>query len=197
MLRIPFRTDAYGRSFYIVENRKEAHIPFRTGEFSEHGISFSVVEEETNDILHLSIGVCVEKAIPVERFGFRLGIDTYMDSYPQWNHKLFPTALRCEKMDFGPALCRRKTRCSRFAPLPKSSRGKTNIMRPETMSGTGFIQAPLTLSTYRNNPKDIRQTHYRKSPRIQYITTFIITLSRATMNCTDLLSNMRISIFRP
>lgn len=100
MLRIPFRTDAYGRSFFIVLDKKETHIPFRTGEFSEHGISFSVVEEETNDILHLSIGVCAEKAIPVERFGFRLGIDTYMDTYPQWNHKFFPTALRCEKNGF-------------------------------------------------------------------------------------------------
>ena len=30
----------------------------------------------------------------------RLGIDSYMDSYPEWNDKLFPTTLRCEKTHF-------------------------------------------------------------------------------------------------
>ena len=30
----------------------------------------------------------------------RLGIDTYMNRYPKWNEKLFPTTLRCEKTHF-------------------------------------------------------------------------------------------------
>ncbi|MEI7836607.1 MAG: hypothetical protein WCK05_09360 [Planctomycetota bacterium] len=28
------------------------------------------------------------------------GIDTYMERYPDWNHKLFPTTLRCERTHF-------------------------------------------------------------------------------------------------
>lgn len=38
--------------------------------------------------------------IVLDCLGFRLGIDSYMDSYPQWNRKFFPTALRCEKSVF-------------------------------------------------------------------------------------------------
>lgn len=32
--------------------------------------------------------------------GLRLGIDTYMRRYPDWNNRLFPTLLRCEKTHF-------------------------------------------------------------------------------------------------
>jgi len=34
------------------------------------------------------------------RAGLRLGLDTYMDSYPAWNDTFFPTLLRCEPMHF-------------------------------------------------------------------------------------------------
>lgn len=34
------------------------------------------------------------------RLGVYLGVDTYMDSYPSWNEKLFPTMLRFEKTHF-------------------------------------------------------------------------------------------------
>jgi hypothetical protein len=32
--------------------------------------------------------------------GLKLGLDTYMDTWPEWNDKLFPTLLRCEKTHF-------------------------------------------------------------------------------------------------
>lgn len=35
-----------------------------------------------------------------ESFGLDLGIDTYLESYPQWNEKFFPTFFRCEKTHF-------------------------------------------------------------------------------------------------
>ena len=38
--------------------------------------------------------------ITPEAVVLRLGIDSYMDSYPEWNNKLFPTTLRCEKTHF-------------------------------------------------------------------------------------------------
>jgi len=34
------------------------------------------------------------------KLGLRLGIDTYMEKYPDWNDKLFPTLLRCESTHF-------------------------------------------------------------------------------------------------
>ncbi|MEN8188189.1 MAG: hypothetical protein ABFR05_13770, partial [Bacteroidota bacterium] len=34
------------------------------------------------------------------KLGIRLGIDTYLDEYPNWNKKLFPTLLRCESTHF-------------------------------------------------------------------------------------------------
>ncbi len=35
-----------------------------------------------------------------EKAGLKLGIDTYMDKYPDWFHKYFPTLMRCEKTHF-------------------------------------------------------------------------------------------------
>ena len=35
-----------------------------------------------------------------EKAGLKMGIDTYMDNYPAWNHKYFPTLMRCEKTHF-------------------------------------------------------------------------------------------------
>lgn len=40
------------------------------------------------------------KDIVLDCLEFRLEIDSYMDSYPRWNRKFFPTALRCEKSGF-------------------------------------------------------------------------------------------------
>jgi len=41
-----------------------------------------------------------DKVISNLRFGLQLGVDAYMDRYPEWNDKLFPTLLRCEKTHF-------------------------------------------------------------------------------------------------
>ncbi len=35
-----------------------------------------------------------------ETCGIKLGIDSWMESYPSWNNKLFPTHMRCEKTHF-------------------------------------------------------------------------------------------------
>ena len=35
-----------------------------------------------------------------ETFGVDLGIDTYLECYPEWNEKFFPTHFRCEKSHF-------------------------------------------------------------------------------------------------
>lgn len=35
-----------------------------------------------------------------EKAGLKTGINTYMDKYPEWNRKYFPTLMRCEKTHF-------------------------------------------------------------------------------------------------
>lgn len=100
MVKFPLRTDEYGRNFYIVQKGNLKLIPFKTGEYTECGIDFSVNEEFIGNVLKISVSMSSKEKVPAERFGFRLGIDTYMDTYPQWNEKFFPTALRCEKTGF-------------------------------------------------------------------------------------------------
>ena len=40
--------------------------------------------------------------VPIQptKLGLRLGINTYMNKYPDWESKLFPTLMRCEKTHF-------------------------------------------------------------------------------------------------
>ena len=100
MLNIPFRTDEFGKNFYIEKNGATTIIKYKEGDYEENGIFFSVNETVENEVLKISISIKSEFPIGVERLGFRLGIDEYMDSYPNWNKKYFPTALRCEKNGF-------------------------------------------------------------------------------------------------
>lgn len=95
-----FRNDEYGKSFYIETDGKTTFIPYHTGNFSAQGIDFSVSEEWSDGVLKICFCVSAEKFVALERLGFRLGIDCCMESYPEWNEKYFPTAMRCEKNGF-------------------------------------------------------------------------------------------------
>lgn len=99
-MNIPFRTDEYGKSFYIENEKGIVLIPYKLGEYRENGIYLSVCEETENEVLKISISARTDEPLKLKRFGFRLGIDTYMDRYPDWNEKYFPSALRCEKKGF-------------------------------------------------------------------------------------------------
>lgn len=99
-MNISFRTDEYGRNFYIEDENGFSLIPYKLGEYSQNGIRFSVSEKNENDILNINISIKSEAPIKLKRLGMRLGIDTYMDKYPDWNYKYFPSALRCEKQGF-------------------------------------------------------------------------------------------------
>lgn len=104
MTDFPWRTDEYGRGFYITKNQKTDLISYRTGAFSELGIDFSVTEEILNNVLKISIEISANKSVSADCFGFRLGIDTYMDKYPQWNSKFFPQPFVVRKTVSGHAL---------------------------------------------------------------------------------------------
>jgi len=99
-MNIPFRTDEYGKNFYIEDDNGFLLIPYKVGNYKENDIVFSVSEKIDGDILNISISIKSEFPIKLKRLGMRLGIDTYMDKYPDWNYKYFPSALRCEKQGF-------------------------------------------------------------------------------------------------
>lgn len=100
MLQIPFRTDEYGMNFYLEDANGHFLIPYRTGEFCERDIQFCVTESLEDGVKKISIQMHSECEYPLKRLGLRLGIDTYMDTYPEWDNKYFPIALRCEQTGF-------------------------------------------------------------------------------------------------
>ena len=99
-MNIPFRTDDYGKTFYIEKDGNTALIPYKIGEYSFNDIDFTVNEIQADEILKITISIKSDKVIRLDRLGLRLGIDCYMSSYPEWDNKFFPTALRCESDGF-------------------------------------------------------------------------------------------------
>lgn len=94
-----FRHDNYGKSVYIIKEGRT----FETTEEKQsdfHGISFIREEIYINDGIEVKFSFEALEDIVCESFGYRLGIDCYMEKYPEWNNKFFPTAVRCEKNGF-------------------------------------------------------------------------------------------------
>ncbi|UDQ98977.1 hypothetical protein AAEX28_02545 [Lentisphaerota bacterium WC36G] len=65
-------------------------------------VSYRIKVEEINGRLKIFVHIGNFQNIPLqpESIKLRLGIDCYMDKFPEWNHKFFPTFLRCEKSHF-------------------------------------------------------------------------------------------------
>ena len=99
-MNIDFRTDEYGQNFYIENEHGCKMIPYLKGSYEREGIDFEVSEERKGDILKINISIRAQQEMALKRLGFRLGIDCYMDKYPDWNEKYFPSALRCERNGF-------------------------------------------------------------------------------------------------
>lgn len=109
---IPFRQDCYsGPLFYEKCSDEETIVALeRKGEGyfenEHHGCRWSLLYEtekiEEIDVLKITAEIerIAEGAYVPQMAGIQLGIDCYMDSYPQWNTQLFPTMLRCEKTHF-------------------------------------------------------------------------------------------------
>lgn len=96
-----------GPAFYFCRNGEE-----KTGEWIPNGYasfrtSVDGIECELTYRAYKSVPtleVKLHNASPVpfqpEKAGLKLGIDTYMDKYPDWFGKYFPTLMRCEKTHF-------------------------------------------------------------------------------------------------
>ena len=63
------------------------------------GLSLELDTEITDDsfIYNVSIKNKTDRDITPDAVVLRLGIDSYMATYPEWSEKLFPTTLRCER----------------------------------------------------------------------------------------------------
>ena len=105
--RVDFRSDEYagprwygewdGR-FRPVTMTRAADLRF---EGACDGLRFGI-EYAGGDALAVIARIRNERATPFRpiKAGLRLGLDTYMEKYPDWNRKLFPTLLRCERTHF-------------------------------------------------------------------------------------------------
>ena len=109
---VPFRDDCYsGPVFYekcddtdivvSLEQREQGYF-----EKEHNGCRWSLLYEEEkldgNLVLKITAEIkrIADSTYVPQMAGIQLGIDCYMDSYPQWNTQLFPTMLRCEKTHF-------------------------------------------------------------------------------------------------
>ena len=107
---LDFRSDAFAGPAWYVEEEGRTHTPVMSASTScpnrfegAHGkISFSLEYAEQRGCLTFKAALSNHgtKAFRPVKAGVRLGLDTCMVSYPDWNRKLFPTLLRCERTHF-------------------------------------------------------------------------------------------------
>lgn len=97
-----------GPSFYISENGRENTAKWEISkdadaiETSIDGIMCELTYLSGSDHPQFEVSITNLRHTPFQpqKAGLRLGIDTYMDKYPQWLDKFFPTLLLCEKTHF-------------------------------------------------------------------------------------------------
>ncbi|AQT69192.1 hypothetical protein STSP2_02379 [Anaerohalosphaera lusitana] len=108
--KIDFRSDSYaGPQWYMYVDGTLADVPMQLSDSKD----CSFAGESGNIAFKLNYNVVDGKlALTAKarnkgtdklsdlRAGLRLGVDSYMVSYPEWDEKYFPTLLRCEKTHF-------------------------------------------------------------------------------------------------
>lgn len=104
---LPFRQDEYaGFQPYLILRGKKYEIPMRQkADFVSEGTFGSLdfrLEYECNEGLTVRLRVINkgEGAFKPTTLALRTGIDCYMEKYPEWNQRFFPTLLRCENTHF-------------------------------------------------------------------------------------------------
>ncbi|QOD61953.1 hypothetical protein H9I45_05790 [Polaribacter haliotis] len=96
-----------GPRWYLKANNKTLDLDntyFSKGEFITNydGIKMSLAYKNEEGKLLIIASVTNNNQTPFQptTLGLRLGIDTYMDEYPNWEKRLFPTLLRAEYTHF-------------------------------------------------------------------------------------------------
>ena len=82
----------------IKNNNKEIQIDSQA-EYCCDNVKFSLNIIETDEYVTVRVELLNRNSFRYmpQRISVKLGLDTYMDTYPEWNKKLFPTMLRFEK----------------------------------------------------------------------------------------------------
>ena len=104
-IRVPFG-DNLGPAFYIKNLREQRMISLEKNSDGYRadidGVRYALTYDF--DGSSLTVNASVENTgksdFAPEALGLKLGVDTYMIEYPQWNDVFFPTMLRCEKTHF-------------------------------------------------------------------------------------------------
>ncbi len=106
--RIGFREDRWAGPAWYGEWESHTHeVALRwagDGEFSGEadGLSFRLRYRAAGEALAVTATIDNRRGSPFRpvRAGLRLGVDSLMERYPDWNQQLFPTLLRCESSHF-------------------------------------------------------------------------------------------------
>ena len=100
---VSFRSDKFaGPSFGPeIDMKQKAEDPF-SFEGVKDGIKYSLSYKVGLRLVDVVATVenMTDSVFSPDKLPLFLGIDTYMDSYPKWNHLYFPTFFRCEKNNF-------------------------------------------------------------------------------------------------
>ena len=72
------------------------------GDCSAKGIEYSISTELNGNVETVTLRLHNTRHVPFQpiKAGLRLGVDTYMDKYPDWYDKFFPTLAVCEADHF-------------------------------------------------------------------------------------------------
>lgn len=94
------RADEYAPGFYFQESDSVSLKRISGSTASYKGLKAELELDVTDDSIIYNIKITSETDISLNRMGLCLGIDSYMSTFPEWDNKYFPTALRCEKDGF-------------------------------------------------------------------------------------------------
>ena len=109
---VGFRNDDHaGPSWYLVQPEKTVSIPLQPATGTSDGVQFDGLYEDVSVSLRYmekegrpAIVASIQNNSPAVfapiTAGIKLGLDTYMEKYPDWDKNHFPTLLRCEKTHF-------------------------------------------------------------------------------------------------
>ena len=92
---VKVRQDEYKHGLYFAVKKDEEISLFDDKRFTV--IEKYILE---NNVLKSTISIKMNEDVKVEKLYLRLGVDTYMEKYPEWNDIYFPTNLTAEKTHF-------------------------------------------------------------------------------------------------
>ncbi|MRI64369.1 hypothetical protein EDM00_10280 [Ornithobacterium rhinotracheale] len=96
-----------GPVWYVNEGEKDILISIQTtqknqtkAQYKNIDLALFFSQDQNRFCITAQITNHGTSAFSPEKLGLRLGIDTYMEKFPDWEQKFFPTLLRCEKNYF-------------------------------------------------------------------------------------------------